>query len=993
MKVPQKVAIKILRLDQNVYAREEIEILKDVRLKQAMSGIDAKCIRLLNAFTYKGHYCMVFPVYPMCLKTFLDLQENERGLPMKYIKKITYDLLTGVEFLHSNHIVHTDIKLENILVRNAEVGDITLIDFGSALYEHDEHEEIITTSHYRAPEVILGIGWSYPVDLWAIGCIMFELLSGDLMFNPKNKAEHLGTIEHYLGAIPPHIALKIKGKERKYFDSNGRLMWPEIASKKSHERYVESLDSIETEILLAEKYNNATKTESGLFYDLLLKLITIDPEKRITANEALRHQFLAGEKENDEARRRSQMKDKLIRASELSPSADLKKKLDRTKEDNLENKSRSSIELGAKPFLSLDSPNIATDKVISNDQGIVKDPVLSLGLSNRVSKSIKLEDQDERNKILDSNVLEESNTISPLLPRIENEDIQSENDVKVQQDGSIDINWESEDESGDIASESTTPSTHFSGRDSSSDLNNSSKSKIRPTPLILEHPDFLSQTSTSSIGTPKSLSIISADREDLEEPVRTKKVKTKHRKPNHRTPALTSVKKESRIQKKKKIAVRRKELIEGTNSLSTINQTYGFGLKRTSYVISNSTTNRNSPIPKPINTIKRPNSSASMGSSNNLKLEKLLSSQSITNDSLKTHTIASKKATSSEINLPLKRFSVVNAKTTTDENNIKRRSVSDLKTQVTEQPSQSNGNISPRILQTKLRTTNISRVSTAPFQQAKPASTTSNINSVSTKLKGTILKSNSSASLKTTNIQESSKSGTLSNKETTTHTHEASKDLVNSLKGTNSTTNAKKIYSSTTNSTQTTLNSRPTTREALKTNKLSQKSSNATQRATNSKLQKDSKISKNLTKTTTFKQSTTQSNSLIKISPLPLEKTIDSTPISRDISSSALTNSPRTKLPTGSSLVDNTTQSRRGSSSSPLPHNISKASSHASPNSITEVSSSGTILKSSKYLNVKPRINSGRSATNENVQFLGNSKPRPMMLKRPQIKRPNLTQK
>ncbi len=59
-------------------------------------------------------------------------------------------------------------------------GDIKLIDFGSATFESDYHSSIVSTRHYRAPEVILGLGWSFPCDIWSVGCILVELLTGKL---------------------------------------------------------------------------------------------------------------------------------------------------------------------------------------------------------------------------------------------------------------------------------------------------------------------------------------------------------------------------------------------------------------------------------------------------------------------------------------------------------------------------------------------------------------------------------------------------------------------------------------------------------------------------------------------------------------------------------------------------------------------------------------------------------------------------------------------
>ena len=60
--------------------------------------------------------------------------------------------------------------------------DIKVIDFGSATFDWEHHSTIVSTRHYRAPEVILELGWSQPCDVWSIGCILFELYLGFTLF-------------------------------------------------------------------------------------------------------------------------------------------------------------------------------------------------------------------------------------------------------------------------------------------------------------------------------------------------------------------------------------------------------------------------------------------------------------------------------------------------------------------------------------------------------------------------------------------------------------------------------------------------------------------------------------------------------------------------------------------------------------------------------------------------------------------------------------------
>lgn len=99
-----------------------------------------------------------------------------------------------------------------------------LIDFGSATFDHEHHSTIVSTRHYRAPEVILGesihcpssralrnrspairsaeLGWAQPCDVWSIGCILFELYLGVTLFQTHDNREHLAMMERILGPIP-----------------------------------------------------------------------------------------------------------------------------------------------------------------------------------------------------------------------------------------------------------------------------------------------------------------------------------------------------------------------------------------------------------------------------------------------------------------------------------------------------------------------------------------------------------------------------------------------------------------------------------------------------------------------------------------------------------------------------------------------------------------------------------------------------------------------
>ena len=110
--------------------------------------------------------------------------------------------------------------------------DVKLIDFGGATWEDDVHSKVIQTRHYRAPEVVLGLKWSYPCDLWSLGCILLELTETRLTFDTHDTAQHLAMIERLCGPIPHRLVRKIPeelASVRSLFDQDGACLPPNPA--------------------------------------------------------------------------------------------------------------------------------------------------------------------------------------------------------------------------------------------------------------------------------------------------------------------------------------------------------------------------------------------------------------------------------------------------------------------------------------------------------------------------------------------------------------------------------------------------------------------------------------------------------------------------------------------------------------------------------------------------------------------------------------------
>lgn len=290
------VAIKIVRGVRRYYDSAVIEanIVEEVN-RRGGRGI-SHCAILHDAFTWNSHYCLVFEALGPSLYDFLK-KHNYCGFPMICVRDFTKQLMEALEFMHSFGLVHTDLKPENILLVNyrevpykwhgrtymiPESTKVKVIDFGGATYDNEKKSSVVNTRQYRAPEVILGLGWSMPSDLWSAGCILAELYLGELLFATHDNQEHLALIEKVVGPFPPSSLSRAKNSQlvEEAFDDNGRhrldrVLPPESVSYVSKMRPLESV----------------VRPEDGRFLDLLRMLLVVNPDDRATAQACVRHRL------------------------------------------------------------------------------------------------------------------------------------------------------------------------------------------------------------------------------------------------------------------------------------------------------------------------------------------------------------------------------------------------------------------------------------------------------------------------------------------------------------------------------------------------------------------------------------------------------------------------------------------------------------------------------------------------------------------------------
>ncbi|KAL5076456.1 hypothetical protein RYX36_015440 [Vicia faba] len=301
----EMVAIKVVRAIKKYREAAMIEIEMLQQLAKHDKGGN-RCVQIRNWFDYRNHICIVFEKLGPSLYDFLR-KNNYRSFPIDLVREIGRQLLECVAFMHDLHMIHTDLKPENILLVSSEylkVPDyksssrapfsffkrvpkssaIKVIDFGSTTYERENQNYIVSTRHYRAPEVILGLGWSYPCDVWSVGCILVELCTGEALFQTHENLEHLAMMERVLGPLPQQLLKRVDRHAEKYV-RRGRLDWPEGATSRESIKAVMKLPRLQNLIMQHVDHS------AGDLIHLLQGLLRFDPFERVTARDALRHSF------------------------------------------------------------------------------------------------------------------------------------------------------------------------------------------------------------------------------------------------------------------------------------------------------------------------------------------------------------------------------------------------------------------------------------------------------------------------------------------------------------------------------------------------------------------------------------------------------------------------------------------------------------------------------------------------------------------------------
>lgn len=204
-------------------------------------------VNLLETFRHEGKICLVFEYVDHTVLQDIDI--TPQGLPPERVKKLMYQMLRAVAYMHENNLIHRDIKPENLLI--SKNGILKLWDFGFAreiIIPHHPNillTDYVSTRWYRAPELLVGdAGYSKAVDIWSIGCIFAEIYNGNPLFPGESDID---TLYHILKALGNDLT----DKQKKSFKKNPlySVRLPKAQKLKSLEQLVPEMGSVEIDLL------------------------------------------------------------------------------------------------------------------------------------------------------------------------------------------------------------------------------------------------------------------------------------------------------------------------------------------------------------------------------------------------------------------------------------------------------------------------------------------------------------------------------------------------------------------------------------------------------------------------------------------------------------------------------------------------------------------------------------------------------------------------
>lgn len=283
LKHGHQVCIKIIRNSKDFFDQslDEIKLLQFINAGRDPDEVHV--LQLYDYFYYKEHMFLVCELLRDNLYEFAKFNRDEEAefyFTLPRIQSIARQVLTALEYLHSLNLLHCDLKPENILIKSYSRCEVKVIDFGSSCFTSDMLSSYIQSRCYRAPEVILGCKYDGRIDVWSLGAILPELITGHVLFHCESVPGMLARIAAILGPFP--ASMLHQGRHTCRFVTKHGVFYE--LSKETEE----PIFHFPVRTRLAPFLG----TDDRLFADFVAECLTVDHTKRPTAGQLLQHAFL-----------------------------------------------------------------------------------------------------------------------------------------------------------------------------------------------------------------------------------------------------------------------------------------------------------------------------------------------------------------------------------------------------------------------------------------------------------------------------------------------------------------------------------------------------------------------------------------------------------------------------------------------------------------------------------------------------------------------------
>ena len=193
------VAIKCIDKEPLAQLKKEMLLRREIDIQSCLRHPN---ILLSYGYFYDDRRVYLIQEFAPQKDLFHKLHKMKRfdeHLAARYIAQIA----DAVRYCHSKNVIHRDIKLENLLI--GQHGEVKLADFGFAVHSRSQRKTFAGTDDYLAPEILKGKPYDKQVDVWSIGILLFEFLTGDTPFHGRTTKEKYKCIKNGVLVFPQDL--------------------------------------------------------------------------------------------------------------------------------------------------------------------------------------------------------------------------------------------------------------------------------------------------------------------------------------------------------------------------------------------------------------------------------------------------------------------------------------------------------------------------------------------------------------------------------------------------------------------------------------------------------------------------------------------------------------------------------------------------------------------------------------------------------------------